>query len=105
MEPLTCPKCQGLMRSYERSGVTVDQCAQCGGLFLDRGELERLTQAEASYAQPPQAPPPPQPYPAQGGYPPPGYPGAGYPPPRRSFLENLFGDEHRSRGGHHGGHH
>ena len=23
---LTCPKCQAPMRSYERSGVTVDQC-------------------------------------------------------------------------------
>jgi Zn-finger nucleic acid-binding protein len=37
---LICPKCQGLMRTYERSGVTVDQCADCRGIFLDRGELE-----------------------------------------------------------------
>ena len=33
---LTCPKCHGAMRTYERSGVTVDQCADCRGLFLDR---------------------------------------------------------------------
>jgi hypothetical protein len=45
------------MRTYERNGVHVDQCAQCGGLFLDRGELERLTAAEgAYYAQPAAAP-------------------------------------------------
>jgi Zn-finger nucleic acid-binding protein len=43
---LICPKCQGLMRTYERSGVTVDQCADCRGIFLDRGELERLIDAE-----------------------------------------------------------
>jgi Zn-finger nucleic acid-binding protein len=46
---LICPKCQGPMRSYERSGVTVDQCADCRGIFLDRGELERLVDAEQSW--------------------------------------------------------
>lgn len=34
------------MRSYERSGVTIDQCSECRGVFLDRGELERLIEAE-----------------------------------------------------------
>jgi len=37
------------MRSYERNGVTIDQCAECRGVFLDRGELERLIDAEAAY--------------------------------------------------------
>jgi Zn-finger nucleic acid-binding protein len=37
------------MRSYERNGVTVDQCADCRGIFLDRGELERLIDAEAAF--------------------------------------------------------
>jgi uncharacterized protein len=46
---LICPKCQGPMRSYERSGVTVDQCADCRGIFLDRGELEHLVDAEQSW--------------------------------------------------------
>ena len=46
---LTCPKCQGTMRTYERSGVHVDQCADCRGIFLDRGELERLTDAENGF--------------------------------------------------------
>jgi uncharacterized protein len=39
------------MRAYERSGVTVDQCTECRGIFLDRGELERLTDAEAAWQQ------------------------------------------------------
>ena len=53
---LICPKCQGLMRTYERSGVTVDQCADCRGIFLDRGELERLVDAEQGWQRGQQAP-------------------------------------------------
>jgi uncharacterized protein len=41
------------MRSYERNGVVVDQCTGCGGLFLDRGELERLAEAETSHYRDP----------------------------------------------------
>jgi Zn-finger nucleic acid-binding protein len=37
------------MRTYERSGVTVDQCTDCRGIFLDRGELERLVDAEQGW--------------------------------------------------------
>lgn len=46
---LTCPKCHSAMRSYERNGITIDQCAECRGIFLDRGELERLIDADAAY--------------------------------------------------------
>ena len=53
---LICPKCQGLMRSYERSGVTVDQCSDCRGIFLDRGELERLVDAEQGWERSHSAP-------------------------------------------------
>jgi Zn-finger nucleic acid-binding protein len=90
---MTCPKCHGEMRIYERSGVTVDQCTECRGIFLDRGELEKLFEAESSWnsrqapsGQPqqgaPYTPPPPPPapgYPQSGGQP--GYPPPGYPPP------------------------
>jgi Zn-finger nucleic acid-binding protein len=43
---LLCPKCHNVMHQYERNGVVVDQCTECKGLFLDRGELEKLVQAE-----------------------------------------------------------
>jgi uncharacterized protein len=46
---LTCPKCHGVMRTYERNGVHVDQCSDCRGIFLDRGELERLIDAENAW--------------------------------------------------------
>ncbi|WP_460540123.1 TFIIB-type zinc ribbon-containing protein [Glycomyces halotolerans] len=55
---LTCPKCGAMMRQYERNGVTVDQCTECRGIFLDRGELEHLIEADAQFNQ--AAPPPPQ---------------------------------------------
>ena len=48
---MTCPKCRGEMASYERNGVLVDQCSDCRGLFLDRGELEHLMTAEASFGR------------------------------------------------------
>ena len=67
METLTCPKCQGSMRTYERSGITVDQCAECRGIFLDRGELERLVDAEAAFNGA-ATPPHPQPQPQQPRY-------------------------------------
>jgi hypothetical protein len=42
------------MRTYERSGITVDQCGDCRGIFLDRGELEGLVDAEVRFnAAPP----------------------------------------------------
>ncbi len=59
MADLICPKCQSPMRSYERNGVTVDQCTGCRGVFLDRGELERLVDAESAFYEG-SAPPPPR---------------------------------------------
>ena len=46
---LLCPKCQAPMRVMERNGVTVERCTECGGIFLDRGELERLMRAEGEF--------------------------------------------------------
>jgi uncharacterized protein len=68
MESLTCPKCQGAMRTYERSGVTIDQCTDCRGIFLDRGELERLIDADTRFHAEAAAPAPPPPPQQQRGY-------------------------------------
>lgn len=46
---LVCLKCGGDMRTYERNGITIDQCERCHGIFLDQGELERLISAESAY--------------------------------------------------------
>lgn len=46
---LSCPKCGGTMREVQRSGIAVDRCSECGGIFLDAGELERLSVSEQRY--------------------------------------------------------
>ena len=43
---MTCPKCGGRMRTFQRSRLSVDQCEECRGFFLDHGELEGLIDAE-----------------------------------------------------------
>ncbi len=43
---LICPKCHGVMRTYSRGGLVVELCEDCRGIFLDKGELERLIDAE-----------------------------------------------------------
>ena len=88
---LTCPKCQGSMRSYERSGVTVDQCADCRGLFLDRGELEKLVDAETNWHEPVRQPPPPVDYSPGTAHPGYGYSHRPY-KKKKSFLSELFDD-------------
>lgn len=57
---LRCPKCAGDMATYERSGIVVDQCRECRGIFLDRGELEKLVDAEGGAWVGPQPGVPPQ---------------------------------------------
>ncbi|MBE1456417.1 Zn-finger nucleic acid-binding protein [Nocardiopsis terrae] len=70
---MTCPKCQSQMRTFDRQGVHIDRCDGCQGIFLDRGELERLVAAEQQHygAAPPPDPQAPPSYPGQQ----PGYPG------------------------------
>lgn len=43
---MKCPKCGMDLKEIELHGVKVDQCANCGGIFLDAGELEQLEQHE-----------------------------------------------------------
>lgn len=91
---MKCPKCPGMMQTYNRAGIHIEQCNQCRGIFLDYGELEQISRAETSYAPPAAAPPPVAP-----GYPPPaahGYaqPGWGHHGHhghhQKSFMHALF---------------
>jgi Zn-finger nucleic acid-binding protein len=83
---MTCPKCGGEMRSYERNGVTVDQCGDCRGLFLDRGELEHLVDAESAFNSQPSEPR----YDEQRGYGEYSHHGRSYKKRKKNFLEELF---------------
>ncbi|MDR6862905.1 zf-TFIIB domain-containing protein [Phycicoccus sp. 3266] len=94
MSTLTCPKCGSEMRNYERNQVHVDQCTGCGGLFLDRGELEALVAAENAWHSqvPPQAAPPQgQPQYQQGQNPWQQPPAQGHPAPYRATSKSPYG--------------
>ena len=41
----------------DRNGVEIDYCPQCRGVWLDRGELDKIIDRSAAYTPPP---PPPQ---------------------------------------------
>ena len=43
---MRCPKCGQQMVEEERSGIKIDRCSGCGGVFFDQGELDLLLQAE-----------------------------------------------------------
>lgn len=105
---MKCPICvdADLVMS-ERQGIEIDYCPKCRGVWLDRGELDKIIDRSAS-VQPAQAAAPvaPPAYPAQTQHPQqhnPGYPrqqqhGHGYPQQhdpykkkkREGFLSDLF---------------
>jgi len=45
---MNCPVCSERMREVEKYGVQLDICPGCKGLWLDRGELEKLLELAAS---------------------------------------------------------
>ncbi len=57
---MNCPKCYEPLRIAERQGVEIDYCPDCRGLWLDRGELDKIIERTMSNQAPP--PPPSDPY-------------------------------------------
>jgi|SRR5687768_15547470 Zn-finger nucleic acid-binding protein len=39
---MKCPSCQTTLQIAERQGVEIDYCPQCRGVWLDRGELDKI---------------------------------------------------------------
>ena len=66
MPLLMCPNDNAPMQTLDRHGVQFDMCPTCRGVWLDRGELEKLMEGAAATAvaavpaQPAYAPPPQQ---------------------------------------------
>ncbi len=106
---MPCPVCKVALVMSDRQGVEIDYCPQCRGVWLDRGELDKIIERSAAHEaapvaaaapQAPQAPPPgvqrtPDPYAAR-----PAYYGdddgrhrghhGQHPRRRKSFFEELF---------------
>ncbi len=52
---MKCPHCIDVtLLMTERQGVEIDYCPQCRGVWLDRGELDKLIAHGATVASPPQ---------------------------------------------------
>jgi uncharacterized protein len=101
MPLLMCPNDNAPMQTLDRSGVQFDMCPTCRGVWLDRGELEKLmaSATEDGRASAPAAQPAPQPAPAP--YPPvqphaqPWGQPQGYRDDRRYKDERYRDDEYR----------
>ena len=71
---MNCPVDATPLVMTERQDVEIDYCPQCRGVWLDRGELDKIIERAATMS--PQAGPavvpgypvPPAGYPARGGY-------------------------------------
>ena len=107
---MQCPVDQTVLQMSERSGVEIDYCPTCRGVWLDRGELDKILDRAA--AELPASGPAPDPRTESAGYPQQSYnPGyeqrgyqqgydqrqqSGYDPryhqkrKKKSFLDDLF---------------
>jgi len=101
----TCPVCAAGLLVADRQGIEIDHCPRCRGVWLDRGELEKIIERSAQHyakydrddddddsdwgddrrrygGHPPSSPG----YHPQGGYPPSGQ----YPPKKKGFFSRMF---------------
>ena len=49
---LLCPPCQVSLVMSERQGIEIDYCPQCRGVWLDRGELDKIIERASTNEQP-----------------------------------------------------
>ncbi|MEW6469029.1 MAG: zf-TFIIB domain-containing protein [Bacteroidota bacterium] len=46
---MKCPNCNTELKMAERSGVEIDYCPQCRGVWLDKGELDKIIERSAEH--------------------------------------------------------
>lgn len=86
---MNCPSCKTVSLSMsERNGIEIDFCPECRGVWLDRGELDKIIEKSAASMSAPnhqvqqQQPNMPNPFGKQNDY---------YKYKRKkSFLEEIF---------------
>lgn len=51
---MRCPVCETVELSLsERQGIEIDYCPKCRGVWLDRGELDKILERSGGYTRPP----------------------------------------------------
>jgi uncharacterized protein len=100
--PFDCPRCGVGLTMSERQGIEIDYCPQCRGVWLDRGELDKIIERTAGAQEPspsqptaggwtqpqPAAPPPQWQQPSSGSQH--GYDHGHGGKKRKSWLEEIF---------------
>lgn len=90
---MNCPVCNVELRMADRQGIEIDFCPQCRGVWLDRGELDKIIErTNTAYGQPspPQAESPrehQQPDPQHGQH---GHYDPRYKKKKKGFLGDFF---------------
>jgi Zn-finger nucleic acid-binding protein len=46
---MNCPDCNETLIMADRQGIEIDYCTKCRGVWLDRGELDKIIERTASY--------------------------------------------------------
>ncbi|MGH3307030.1 MAG: zf-TFIIB domain-containing protein [Nocardioides sp.] len=83
---MECPTDGATLVMSERSGIEIDYCPTCRGVWLDRGELDKIIERSYAQAAPPAAPPQQQYQQRDQGH------QQGYPRKRKeSWLGEIFG--------------
>ena len=93
---MQCPACTTeTLVMAERQGIEIDYCPKCRGVWLDRGELDKLIERSAAqFESSPAAAP--RPAPAAAAYPP---PQRGYQDDRRQSHSQTHGYPHKKKKG------
>jgi uncharacterized protein len=53
---MQCPHDQTVLQMTERQGIEIDYCPTCRGVWLDRGELDKIIERASAPPPPPNAP-------------------------------------------------
>ncbi|HEX8366408.1 MAG TPA: zf-TFIIB domain-containing protein [Allosphingosinicella sp.] len=98
--PMVCPVDQTSLVMSDRQGIEIDYCPTCRGVWLDRGELDKIIERSVAPGAGAGSAPPPQP----GYSAPPPQPGYGAPPPQPGYPPQTghWQPQAHSHGHHHG---
>jgi Zn-finger nucleic acid-binding protein len=86
---MKCPTDGSVLVMSERSGVEIDYCPTCRGVWLDRGELDKILERAARESAAPAAP-------GYGGQPAP----QGYAPPAQDPYGQGYDPRYSGQSGH-----
>jgi Zn-finger nucleic acid-binding protein len=87
-----CPHCKVELKIADRQGIEIDYCPNCRGVWLDRGELDKMLDRSATLMPAAGAP---------GGYNPPSHGGYSA-PPRSGWRHDDDDDDDDERRRHYG---